>query len=119
MMRALLSTMLLVILALMACSDPAPTGVAYPTSAPPPGTTIPVANQAVQTQPADPAREPTRAATPTPKPKPTATASPVPMPTATAKPTSIPTSQTRADTDREALVALYNATDGQNWTVNP
>ena len=30
----------------------------------------------------------------------------------------IPPSQTTADTDREALIALYNATDGQNWIAD-
>ena len=32
--------------------------------------------------------------------------------------TSIPPALTTAGTDREALIALYNATDGQNWIVD-
>ena len=30
-------------------------------------------------------------------------------------PTAPPTASGSAETDREALVALYNATDGENW----
>ena len=41
---------------------------------------------------------------------PTATDTPVP---ATA--TATPAASGSAETDREALVALYNATDGENW----
>ena len=114
MVKALLSTILLVSLASMACSGPAPTVVVGPTSAPQPSTTVAVASQAVQTQPTYPSQELTIAATPTPKPKPTATASRISVPTAMAMPPSTPA----AETDREALIALYKATDGQNWIVN-
>ena len=64
--------------------------------------------------------------TPTPTPEPTVgsavpqrTATPVPTPTPTAegRPTSTP-SPTPFETDRQALVALYNATDGRNWFRN-
>ena len=40
---------------------------------------------------------------------------PSPTPRATAAPTMV---QTSPETDREALVALYNATGGPNWTRN-
>ena len=43
-------------------------------------------------------------------PMPTATPTPMPVPTATGTPTT--------DTDREILIALYNATDGDNWNNN-
>ena len=53
--------------------------------------------------------------TPTPTPYPTAT--PYPSSTPTAVPTASPerTSTSIRDTDREALVAIYNATNGENW----
>ena len=49
----------------------------------------------------------------TPTPSPTPTITPTPAPTAT--PTHAPT-PTAAERDREALVALYEATAGGNWT---
>ena len=53
---------------------------------------------------------------------PTESAEPSPTPRATAGPTTesaAPTMvQTSAETDREALVALYNATGGPNWSGN-
>ena len=60
--------------------------------------------------PASPARTPS---TPGAGDAPTATDTPVP--TATTAP---PAASGSADTDREALVALYNATDGENWYDN-
>ena len=48
----------------------------------------------------------------------TATLAPAP-PTATATPeASLPLAQPTPETDREALVALYNATGGPNWYYN-
>ena len=65
------------------------------------------------------------ASTPTETPaSPTRTAStPVPSPTATDAPgtaaaTAPPAVSGSAETDREALVALYNATNGENWRYN-
>ena len=52
------------------------------------------------------------ASTPMPGDAPTATAAP--RPTATRAPL-LTIGRTSAATDREALVALYNATDGENW----
>ena len=56
----------------------------------------------------------TPTSTPTPSPVPTATPlptnTPTPIPTATPSPSPID--------DRDALIALYNATDGANWTNN-
>ena len=46
---------------------------------------------------------------------PTESAEPSPTPRATA---ALPMAQTSPETDREALVALYNATDGPNWNSN-
>ena len=48
------------------------------------------------------------------------TATTTPTPTATPSPTPTPTPipSGSAATDREALIALYNATDGPNWTNN-
>ena len=48
-----------------------------------------------------------------PAPTPTPTATTVPTPTATPEPTPVPRS---SESDREALIALYHATDGPNWT---
>ncbi len=62
-------------------------------------------------------------ATLTPVPEPTAapTATPTDAPTPTVTPSDAPTPEQAATpiathSDREALVALYNATDGANWT---
>ena len=56
---------------------------------------------------------------PTATPTPTATATPTPTPTATPTATATPIpGGTNAASDREALVALYNAADGPNWTNN-
>ena len=60
----------------------------------------------------------TATATPTPTTTATATATPTTTATATATPTATATitdTTTIATTDRGALVALYNATDGANW----
>ena len=58
---------------------------------------------------------PSPTASPTPEPTPTAT--PAPTPTMTPTPTTDPTEQSAsaANPDREALVALYHATDGATW----
>ena len=58
--------------------------------------------------PASSARTPS-----TPLPSPTATDAP-----GTAAATAPPAVSGSAETDREALVALYNATNGQNWFEN-
>ena len=53
-----------------------------------------------------------------PSPTPRATAVPTPRATAVATPaaTAAPTTvQTSSETDREALIVLYNATGGPNW----
>ena len=98
--KALLSTMLLVILGLIACSDSAPTAVAPLATTPQPEATTPAENRAEQTQPADPTYEPTMVATPrpteiltaapdrTPTLEPTATATPTPTDIPTAEPDS-------------------------------
>ena len=69
--------------------------------------------------------EPSSAPTGTPSPNPTSTAAltlpdttnaaPTPSPTPADAPTPTPAASGSAETDREALAALYNATDGENW----
>ena len=96
-------TMLSVVLALAltavlaACGSDEPSGVTGPdrTASPTTETT------------ASPARTPT---TPGSGDAPTATEAPTP-----AAATVPPTATGSAETDREALVALYNSTDGENW----
>ena len=48
----------------------------------------------------------------------TTTLTSVPTPTATAVPTPTPTPVYDSASDRAALVALYHATDGENWVNN-
>ena len=56
---------------------------------------------------------------PTPTPSPTIEPTATPSPTIEPTPTPSPTPETTStETDREVLVALYNATDGPNWTNN-
>ena len=83
--------------ALAACGSDEPSGVTGPDR---------TASTPTET-PASPARTPT---TPGSGAAPTATDAPEPA-TATAPPAA----SGSAETDREALVALYNATDGENW----
>ena len=70
-----------------------------------------------------PRATPTAAPTDTPTPEPTATPTAAPTDTPIPEPTATPTA-TQTDTpapaavDRAALVALYEATDGANWTSN-
>ena len=70
--------------------------------------TTPSASSSIQTPPAAGATA-TPQSTPTPA-GPSATPRPTPRPTA--RP---PLAQTSPETDREALVALFNATDGERW----
>ena len=83
--------------ALAACGSDEPSGVTGPGG---------TASTPTET-PASPAQTPT---TPGAVDAPTATVAP--RPTATTAP---PAASGSAETDREALVALYNATDGENW----
>ena len=107
-----------------------PTPTATPTDTP---TTTPT-----DTPTDTPTATPTDTPTATPTDTPTATATPTDTPTATATPTDTPTATPTPDlqfqqqqlvildsddgrdaaSDREALVAFYNATDGDNWTNN-
>ena len=84
--------------------------------------------------PASCSDDPTPTATPTPTPAPTATPTPTPMPTATPTPTPVPTptpalstptpvpTPTAAPTptisEREALIAFYEATNAVDWRNN-
>ena len=81
--------------ALAACGSDEPSGVTGPDR---------TASTSTET-PASSARTPS-----TPVPSPTATDAP-----GTAAATAPPAVSTSAETDREALVALYNATNGENW----
>ena len=85
-------TVLTIAAVLSACSD-------YPAPTPKPTAT--------------PTATPTNTPAPTPTAAPTATLTPIPTPAPT--PTDTPTP---AAVDRAALVALYEATDGANWTSN-
>ena len=85
-MAKLLSTALLALMVLIACSNPAPTAVVPPTATLQPEATTAADNQPERTQPADPAHEPTILATP----QPTETPTKAPQPSATAAPTQIP-----------------------------
>ena len=87
-------------------TPPAPTPAPTPTAAPPEPTPAPT--QAPTATPA-----PTTVPTPTPLSEPTAT----PRPTPTPKPKFVPLSpaQTSSETDKDALIALFNATDGESW----
>ena len=72
------------------------------------GGTVPDRTASIPTEtPASPARTPT---TPGSEAAPTATVAPEP-----AAATAPPAPSGSVKTDREALVALYNATDGENW----
>ena len=86
--------------ALAACGSDEPSGVTGP------GGTASTPTETSATH----ARTPT---TPGSGDAPTATVAP--RPTATTAP---PAASGSAETDREALVALYNATDGENWPLN-
>ena len=57
-------------------------------------------------------------ARPTAAPAVTSTASPVPTATPRQKPTPIPRDESSPESDRIALIALYNSTDGPNWTID-
>ena len=86
--------------------SPAPAPPA-PTSAPtltPTNTPTPV-----PTAPPSPVPTPTTLPPPTPTNTPTVSTTTVPTPTPTASPTTAPIN------DRDALIALYNATNGANW----
>ena len=76
------------------------------------------------TRPSAPSTQPTPAAGPTPAPTPGAepTPAPTPDPLASQCPprdqapiAALPSAQTSPETDREALVALFNATNGESW----
>ena len=86
--------------ALAACGSDEPSGVTGPDR---------TASTPTET-PASPARTPsTTGAVDAP------TATVAPRPTATTAP---PAASGSAETDREALVALYNATGGENWSIS-
>ena len=129
-------TVLAIVVVLSACSDdpaPTPEPTATPTAAPtatptntptPEPTATPTAaptatptNTPTPEPTATPTTAPTATPTNTPTPTPTATPTPEPTATPTATPTDTPT-PTPTAVDRAALVALYEATDGANWTSN-
>ena len=91
-----------------------------------PSTTFSAAAEPQPTATTAPVDTPAPVPTPTQTPKEVATPAPAPLPTATRTSTPAPTpaavaeltrAQTSAETDREALVALYNAA-GPNWNSN-
>ena len=99
-MAKLLSTALLALLSLVACSETVPTSIITPTETPLPEATAPSDSQPVLTQPANPTQEPTPVATPPPPPPPVIVPPivppiveppPPPPPPATAAPNPTPT----------------------------
>ena len=101
-----------------------PAATATPTAWPTPTPTATATPQPTPTPTAgptwsvfDPTPTPTPTAGPTPTPAPTAT--PAPTPTAAPSPTPTPTRDTGGIArDRAALVALYEAGNGANWSNN-
>ena len=93
---------------------PEPTAALEPTVEATPQTTGTAAPEPGATQ------RDTEPATQEPAPQEPAPQEPAPQegPTAALEPPATPFPETSAETDREALVALYNATDGPNWTNN-
>ena len=107
-------TLLSVVLALALTAALAACGTDEPS-----GVTVPDRTASTPTEtPASPARTPTTTGSGDTT---TATEAPVPAtttvpPTATDAPaTAPPAASGSVETDREALVALYNSTDGENW----
>ena len=104
MTKALLASILLVILTLAACSNPSPTAVVSPTETQLPEATAPSVSQPDPTKPANPTQEPTMVGTqrpteiPTTAPESTSTTAPaptlIPEPTATATAVATPTATT-------------------------
>ena len=113
-MVKLLSTALIALLILAACSEPAPTGD------PQPEATTPAEDQLDPTQSANPTHEPTMTATPPPSEIPTAaperTGTPVPTPTA--RPDRTPT-QTPTATTVPAATAVPTTTPTLAPTATP
>ena len=105
--KALYGFLILTLMAQLACSDPT-TGMRATATPFPNGTPEP-ADVSTRTPGATPA--PTTSPTP---PIPTATAIPANSGTATETPAAL----TSPDRDREALVALFQATDGPHWRNN-
>ena len=100
---------------------PAPTPAAVPT----PETLFPGVATPVPSPAPIPSPSPTPSPAPTPvEATPTPAPSPVPSPAPTPVPTSLPFVPTAVPTvivcvsNRDALVAIYNATGGPNWTRN-
>lgn len=90
---------------------PTDTPVPVPTDTPTPlptDTPVPPPSDTPTPAPTDTPIPPTETPTPVP------TATPIPPPTETPTPTATPT----PSPDRPALIALYEATDGPNWTNN-
>ena len=94
---------------------PAPTNTPEPTATPT-ATPYPTATPTPTNTPS-----PTPTATPYPTATPTPTYTPSPTATPSSTPTALPTATPELtatpirDTDREALVAIYNATNGEFW----
>lgn len=107
---------------------PIPTPTAQPTpTAVPTQPAVPTATVAPTQAPAPiatatptPSPVPTVAPTPTstPTPAPTATPTAIPTATPTPSPTTTPTPEPNYPPEQAALIALYDATDGANWTDN-
>ena len=98
-------------------TPPAPTPAPTPTAAPPAPTPAPTPTATpVPTQAPTATLVPSTAPTPTPVPEPTAT--PRPTPTPQPRFTLLSPAQTSPETDKDALIALFNATDGDTWDTS-
>ena len=139
-MAKLLSTALLALLILVACSEAVPTSIITPTETPLPEATTPSDSQPVLTQPANPTPEPTPVATPPPTetpttapettvtaapaptliPEPTPSANPAPTSPATMVPTPTPTATaTPTPTQMNTATPPPAATAAPNPTPTP
>ena len=98
-------------------SSPTPTYTATATPTPTPSPTPTYTATATPTPTPSPTPTHTATPTPTPSPTPTSTLSPTSIPTTTPTPVPTPTLLPTI-TNRAALVALYNSTDGTNWRLN-
>ena len=125
----LLLVTLLMAATAMACGDPEPVA---PTATSPSMTGRDATPTSAEVAPTPTLTPVAVVPTSTPLPTPTAAPTSTPVPTATAVPTAIPPTRTAVPVvvvavtpvaveylpNREALVALYNATDGDNWRHN-
>ena len=96
-------------------ATPTPTPTQTQTLIPTPSPTPTATPASTSTPVPSGTQNPTPTPTSTPSPVPTSTPTPKPTSTPIPTPTPTPTPSGSAASDREALVAIYNATGGPNW----